>query len=193
MLFLILRLRKSKKLDSQLKQAPVFDLDSPHLESHHDSATSPRTPWQNTMYSGSSERLGRTDPPLGPGMYPNGAASQARPMPSTDNAARAPSSETQRAQQPFGHSARSREKLRAMRQTEINERLRSAQQEMNSLTSNQSVRVAPQGRRTTQTGQEMASLREQIEELRSQIGNLQGQRQSDWALGLTDEQPPAYA
>jgi len=194
MLFLLLRLRQSKKLGSPV---PVLDLDSPHPEAHRDSAASSRTPWQNTVYSASSERLGRTDSPLGAVTHPIGTASQTRLMQPPDNAIfpllSEASNPAQRAQQPFsGHSARSREKLRAMRQTEINERLQSAQQEMSNLTLSQPTQLASQGQRPGQTDQEMASLREQIEELRSQIGNLQGQRQSDWALGLTDDQPPAY-
>ena len=94
------------------------------------------------------------------------------------------------------HSAKSRDELRAVRQTEINERLQNAQREMYNLTSRQSMRSGPGsstsdvGRRETEN--EMETMREQIRQLKTQIEQLQSERSSDWALGLSDNPPPAY-
>jgi len=87
-----------------------------------------------------------------------------------------------------------RDELRAVRQMEIDQRLQTAQQEIHNLTS----------RRTTSNGpglsssvrqdmeHEMETVHEQIRQLRNQIERLQMERSSVWALGLTDEPPPAY-
>ena len=42
------------------------------------------------------------------------------------------------------------------------------------------------------TENEMETMREQIRQLRTQIEHLQSERSSDWALGLSDNPPPAY-
>ena len=84
--------------------------------------------------------------------------------------------------------------VRAARQMEISERIRAAQREMDQLTAAQGTQPAGSGRVPTPapTQQEMASLRNQVQELRNRIEQMQNQQQSDWALGLSDEPPPAY-
>ena len=92
------------------------------------------------------------------------------------------------------HSTKSRDELRALRQTEINRRLQNAQHEIYNLTSRQSMRSGP-GSSTSDaqgTENEMETMREQIRQLKTQIEQLQSERSSDWALGLSDNPPPAY-
>jgi hypothetical protein len=95
----------------------------------------------------------------------------------------------------FTHSTKNRDELRAVRQMEINLRLQSAQQEMQNLTSRQLMNGGPNtsseyGRQETE--HEMGTMREQIREIRSQIEQLQVERSSDWAQGLSNQPPPAY-
>ncbi|KAF8630449.1 hypothetical protein AX17_005426 [Amanita inopinata Kibby_2008] len=102
-------------------------------------------------------------------------------------------------------SSKTREEVRAMRQMEIDQRLQSAQREMNNLTVRQSLRLSPNspasqgaggGRGSAggaEAGEEMEVLREQVRSLNAQIDHLRVQQQSDWALGLSDEPPPAYS
>lgn len=144
----------------------------------------------------SSEQLGAAGsmPRFGALHIETGSHSQSRSLSSTDNLD-LPSSggsltPMRRHQEPSAHlpGTSNQEKLRIMRQREINDRLQLAQREMSSLASRQ---ISP-SEGSSSAGQEMASLREQVQELRDQIGDLQTQRNSDWALGLTDEQPPAY-
>ena len=94
------------------------------------------------------------------------------------------------------HSTKSRDELRAVRQMEINQRLQNAQREMYDLTSRESMRSGP-GSSTSDVGRqgaehEMETMRESIRQLRTQIEQLQSERSSDWALGLSDNPPPAY-
>ncbi|PFH51669.1 hypothetical protein AMATHDRAFT_58420 [Amanita thiersii Skay4041] len=102
-------------------------------------------------------------------------------------------------------SAKFREHVRSQRQMEIHTRLETAQREMNNLATRRSLhhsmrssssRTGSGARNgvesTTEAEQEMEALREQIRALRTQIDYLQAQQQSDWALGLSDEPPPAY-
>ena len=94
------------------------------------------------------------------------------------------------------HTTKSRDELRAVRQTELDQRLQNAQREMQDLTSRQSVRSVP-GSSTSDVGRqgmenEMETMREQIRQLRTLIEDLQSERSSDWALGLSDDPPPAY-
>jgi hypothetical protein len=80
-----------------------------------------------------------------------------------------------------------------VRQMEISKRLRAAQHEMNQLTAAQAAQ--PASDRVPTPGpsrQEVASLRDQVQELQNRIEQMQNQQQSDWALGLSDEPPPAY-
>ncbi|KIL67157.1 hypothetical protein M378DRAFT_160157 [Amanita muscaria Koide BX008] len=144
----------------------------------------------------SSEQLGAAGsmPRFGALHIETGSHSQSRSLSSTDNLD-LPSSggsltPMRRHQEPSAHlpGTSNQEKLRIMRQREINDRLQLAQREMSSLASRQ---ISP-SEGSSSAGQEMASLREQVQELRDQIGDLQTQRSSDWAMGLTDEQPPAY-
>lgn len=96
------------------------------------------------------------------------------------------------------HSTKSRDELRAVRQMDINQRLQNAQQEMRNLTSRQTMRSGPASLITAsdvgrqETEHEMETMREQIRHLTTQIEQLQTERSSDWAQGLSDEPPPAY-
>ena len=94
------------------------------------------------------------------------------------------------------HVTKSRDDLRALRQREIDQRLQNVQQEMYNLTLRQSMQG---GHSTTtsnfgrsETEDEMVTMREQIRQLKTQIEQLQAERSSDWAQGLSDEPPPAY-
>ena len=91
---------------------------------------------------------------------------------------------------------RDREELRALRQMEIDMRLQTAQREMQNLTSRQTAQSEP-GSSSSEveregSGREMEAMHEQIRQLRAQISQLQMERLSDWAQGLTDEPPPPY-
>ena len=95
------------------------------------------------------------------------------------------------------HGVRTQDELRAMRQMEINQRLQNAQQEMYNLTSRQmqgglGLPTSDFERQESERDSEMVSMREQIRQISSQIEQLQRERSSDWALGLSDEPPPAY-
>jgi hypothetical protein len=87
-----------------------------------------------------------------------------------------------------------REEVRAMRQMEISRRLRAAQREMNQLTAAQGAQPASDRVPTpgpSRQSREMASFRDQVRELQNRI-RMRNQQQSDWALGLSDDPPPAY-
>ncbi|KAF8711510.1 hypothetical protein AX14_013227 [Amanita brunnescens Koide BX004] len=91
---------------------------------------------------------------------------------------------------------RGRDELRALRQMEIDSRLQTAQQEMHDLASRQEVQSEP-GPSSSEveregSGPEMEAIHEQIRQLRAQISQLQMERSSNWAQGLTDEAPPPY-
>jgi hypothetical protein len=83
--------------------------------------------------------------------------------------------------------------VRTVCQMEINERLRAARHEMDQLTAAQGAQPASDSVRTPgPSRQEMASLRNQVQELQNRMEQMQNQQRSDWALGLSDEPPPAY-
>jgi hypothetical protein len=85
------------------------------------------------------------------------------------------------------------EEVHAVRQMEIGKRLRAAQRAMDLLTAAQ--RAQPDSDRVPTPGplqQEVASLRNQMQELQNTIEQMRNQQQSDGALGLSDEPPPAY-
>jgi len=88
-----------------------------------------------------------------------------------------------------------REEVSALRQMEINQRLLSAQREIENLTSSRNSSVSPsiQGGRPAETGQAVDDLWEQMRMLQGQIEHLRMEIRSDWAMGLSDEPPPAYA
>ncbi|KAF8350376.1 hypothetical protein F5887DRAFT_1208434 [Amanita rubescens] len=88
---------------------------------------------------------------------------------------------------------RGQDELRALRQMEIDVRLQTAQQEMQNLTSRQTIQREP-GSSSSEagSGREMETIHEHIRQLRAQISQLQMERSSDWAQGLTDEPPPPY-
>ena len=96
------------------------------------------------------------------------------------------------------HSTKSRDELRTVRQMDINQRLRNAQLEIHNLTARQTMPSGPgssisdASAARQETGHEMETMREQIRHLTTQIEQLQSERTSDWAQGLSDEPPPAY-
>ena len=91
---------------------------------------------------------------------------------------------------------RGRDELRALRQMEIDMRLQIAQREMQNLASRQEAQSEP-GPSSSEveregSGPEMEAIHEQIRQLRAQMSQLQLERSSNWAQGLTDEAPPPY-
>ena len=101
-------------------------------------------------------------------------------------------------QPPNAHSTKNRDELRAVRQSEINQRLQAAQREMVDLTSRQTVTsssspsssLVSEVERQEMEESEVEALRAQIRQLKSQIEQLQMERSSDWAQGLSDDPPP---
>jgi len=94
-------------------------------------------------------------------------------------------------------SMKNRDEIRAARQMEINQRLQTAQQEMQNLTSRQSAVSSPNSSSSSEvrrqgTEHEIGALREQMCRINTRIEQLQMQLSSDWAQGLSDEPPPAY-
>jgi hypothetical protein len=97
-------------------------------------------------------------------------------------------------------SPKNRDELRAVRQMEINQRLQTAQQEIQNLASRQSAVSSEPGLVSSSSSEvrrqgaerEMDAMREQIRQINTQMEQLQMQLSSDWAQGLTDEPPPAY-
>ncbi|KIL67148.1 hypothetical protein M378DRAFT_9773, partial [Amanita muscaria Koide BX008] len=88
-------------------------------------------------------------------------------------------------------------RLRDVRQRELDERIQSAQREMDNLKSVRNIRSASEmaspSAGPSRSTPEVASLRNELQQLRDQMGHLQAQRQSDWAQGLSNEPlPPAY-
>jgi hypothetical protein len=91
---------------------------------------------------------------------------------------------------------RGRDELRALRQMEIDMRLQTAQREMQNLASRQAAQSEP-GSSSSEVEREgsrpeMEAIHEPIRQLRAQISQLQMERSSNWAQGLTDEPPPPY-
>ena len=74
-------------------------------------------------------------------------------------------------------------------------RLQTAQREMQNLASRQAAQSEPGSSSEVEregSGPEMEAIHEQIRQLRAQISQLQMERSSNWAQGLTDEPPPPY-
>jgi hypothetical protein len=75
-------------------------------------------------------------------------------------------------------------------------RLQIAQREMQNLASRQAARGEPSSSSSeverVGLGLEMDAIHEQIRQLRAQMSQLQMERSSSWAEGLTDEPPPPY-
>lgn len=83
-----------------------------------------------------------------------------------------------------------------MRQMQISEQIRDAQRQMDELTPPESATSTSSAADATsvESEHEIARLRDQVQELRNVIESLRRQQHSDWALGLTDEEPPpAYS
>ncbi|TFK63344.1 hypothetical protein BDN72DRAFT_902473 [Pluteus cervinus] len=74
--------------------------------------------------------------------------------------------------------------IREIRQQELGRKVAEVQRELTG-------RVAVVQQRSSNTS-EMAELRAQVNQLREQLGHLQTQQQSPWALGLSDDPPPGY-
>lgn len=113
----------------------------------------------------------------------------------------------------------SREDIRRQRQQELDEQLRTVQEEINFLTSDisgqkpgrhQSIRrQRTQNRGQTQEGDgvrniasedgaededmSMEEMREQLRTMKNQISHLREQQRSAWAQGLSDDPPPGYS
>lgn len=91
---------------------------------------------------------------------------------------------------------RGRDKLRALRQMEIDMRLQTVQREVQSLASSQAAQSEPGSSSSEvereRSGPEMEAIHEQIRQLRAQMSQLQMERSSNWAQGLTDGPPPPY-
>ncbi|KAM6502861.1 hypothetical protein JOM56_002838 [Amanita muscaria] len=88
--------------------------------------------------------------------------------------------------------------LREARRMEIDRRIQSAQRDMDNLKSVQNASSAgeigsPSAPDQPRGMQELASLRNELQQLRDQIGNLQAQREPDLASSLSNEPlPPVY-
>ncbi|KIL66465.1 hypothetical protein M378DRAFT_160933 [Amanita muscaria Koide BX008] len=92
-------------------------------------------------------------------------------------------------------------RFREARQRELNERIQSGvpgQHELDNLRSLRNAGSAgeigdPSATGPSRPSPELASLRNEMQQLRDRMDYLQAQRGSDWALGLSDEPlPPAY-
>ncbi|KAM6500173.1 hypothetical protein JOM56_003187 [Amanita muscaria] len=91
-------------------------------------------------------------------------------------------------------------RLRQSRQREFDERIQSAQHELDNLRSLRNARSADDiggpsaaGSSRPTSSLELALLRNGMQQLRDQMDYLQAQRESDWAQGLSNEPlPPAY-
>jgi hypothetical protein len=171
-LFYIRRLRRSRQLHEGMTPGgiDIFQRESPRVESHY------RNPSYSNISTSTSGAL--------TGLRPNrGRGGEGPPIREVQIDERLRSVPNQA----------SRGEVRAKRQMEISERFRSAQQELDQLIGAQSTQPASDSSSApARSQQEMASLRDQVQELRNRIQELQDQRQSDSALGLPDEQPPAY-
>lgn len=181
--------RKQKGPDPDAPIISSFVQQPPPQSYRNDVATSnTHLPLQNPLYA-QNHGSGTLYDPHSP-----------RPIPSSDFV----SGSTTLTPVRRGFHSKSRDELRAVRQLEINERLQAAQQEMDNLATRQTIVPASMssrpdstssssGARRQETEHEMETMREQIRQLRAQIEHLQVERSSDWAQGLSDEPPPAYA
>ncbi|KAF8335210.1 hypothetical protein F5887DRAFT_1285677 [Amanita rubescens] len=146
---------------------------SPH-QSNRDAVTASNNdlPWQNSIYNANPGPLANESATLVP--FPP----ECQPL--------------------HVDSPKNRDELRAVRQMEINQRLQTAQQEMQNLASRQSVMSSEPGpvpsssSEVRREGAEMDAIREQIRQINTRMEQLQMQLSSDWAEGLSDEPPPAY-
>ncbi|KAK2466636.1 hypothetical protein APHAL10511_000894 [Amanita phalloides] len=187
-MLLFRRLRKTKKERVLLGQPIQAFQSRPPTDGFRDDITA-HLPWQSTIYS----------PTEYPAQSVTGLTSLHDRSLSTELGSDGATLVPLRNYQPLhARSAKSRDELRAVRQMEIDQRLKSAQLEMSNLTTRQTTRRPPpslsgDSARQEETEQEMQSMRAQIRQLRTQIESLQSEQQSDWALGLSDEPPPAYA
>ncbi|KAF9478487.1 hypothetical protein BDN70DRAFT_836028 [Pholiota conissans] len=103
------------------------------------------------------------------------------------------------------------EAIRIARQNELDQRLRTVQEEMRYLTSDlssgeksgrRSIRRRTANRGQSEAGGDgtevveeemsMSDMREQLRSMREQIAYLQDQQRSAWAQGLSDDPPPGY-
>jgi hypothetical protein len=85
-----------------------------------------------------------------------------------------------------------RGEVRAVRQMEITRHLRATQRKMDQLTSEGGQPASDRVPTPGPSRQEMELLRNQMQELQNTIEQMRNQQQSDWALDLSDEPPPAY-
>jgi uncharacterized coiled-coil protein SlyX len=185
------RLQKKQKTHTQ-QPISAFNQQPPQGYRGDPAMSNPHLPWQNS---------GGTDPSQGLMSSSTGAFHDQQShfrSPSSDLGSDATTLlPVRREFQPLhAHSTKSRDELRTVRQMDINQRLQNAQLEIRNLTSRQTMHSGPGssvsdvGRQ--ETGHEMETMREQIRHLTSQIEQLQSERTSDWAQGLSDEPPPAY-
>lgn len=110
------------------------------------------------------------------------------------------------------HASSDIEATRKARQNELDERLRSVQQEMMYLSSdvsngekgarhrgsvrrqqtlNRGVPIAEAGEPEGEIS--MEDMQEQLRNMKAQVAYLQEQQRSAWAQGLTDDPPPGYS
>ncbi|KAF8333291.1 hypothetical protein F5887DRAFT_922113 [Amanita rubescens] len=93
---------------------------------------------------------------------------------------------------------KSRDEFRAERQREIDQRLQVAHRKIHNLTRRQdSLRVSRPdlpfpSAEVTETEEELDAMREQMRQLWAQIEQLEMERSSNWAQGLSNEPPPEY-
>ena len=94
-------------------------------------------------------------------------------------------------------SMKNKDEIRAARQMEINQRIQTAQREMQNLSSRQPAVSSPDLSSPSEVRRqgmehEIGTLREQMYRINTRIEQLQMQLSSDWAQGLSDDPPPAY-
>ncbi|KAF5387048.1 hypothetical protein D9615_001533 [Tricholomella constricta] len=96
-----------------------------------------------------------------------------------------------------------REQLRRERQAELDQQLQNLLREMQELNKDRKLEEGTPGSpssyaplsppQTRQREQEIAVMREQMQQMRAHIEYLQVQQNSEWAQGLSDEPPPGYS
>ncbi|KIL67158.1 hypothetical protein M378DRAFT_160158 [Amanita muscaria Koide BX008] len=196
LVLLLLRIRKSKKRSASIMPAPLGSPNRSMTQLYSDdNETNSHLPSQGTVFSGPMEPF-RNSPAGTVAGWNSGSLSYSRSaLGSASDYTDVPLATPLLPMRGGSHTPLSsdREKLRAIRQTEIDEQLNSVQREMENLAARQSMPPPPNvARRPAPTDQEMEALREQVRMLSGQIEHLHRERQSDWALGLSDEPPPAY-
>ena len=192
-LVLFRRLRKTEKPPIQ-QLINALHRERPRSYPDNRTMSGDSLPWQSSIYT---DRPGQGLTSTGEGTF-NDQQSHIR-SPSSDLTSEVTSfaAPVRREYQPLHvHSTKSLDELRVVRQMEINQRLQNAQREMYNLTLRQSVQgghgstTSDFGR--SETEEEMVAMREQIRQLTAQIEQLQAERSSDWAQGLSNAPPPAY-